>query len=128
MRWSYAIIALSLMACSTAIYANFADLIAQSNSNADRIAAQAQVNMQQDQQILAQRLQALAAAMEAQNPDTPIVVQAVPAQVQPVRITPPPVTKATPAAPPATMMPNATGLTPPSQNNSNNSNQWNYGF
>ncbi len=122
------LISFAVLCCSTAIYADSIDPIAEGNSNADRIAAQAQVNIQQQQRILTQRLQALAAAMQAQNPTVPIVVQPPPqVQKQPTPVAPP-AAAATPVAPQAAATPetNATGLAPPSQNN--NSNQWNYGF
>jgi hypothetical protein len=109
------------------VYADTVDPITQGNSNADRIAAQAQTNMTQQQQILAQRLQALSAAMQAQNPSTTIVVQQPVQTAQPTPVAPPAATP-TPAAPPVATTPNATGLSRPSQNNNNNSNQWNYGF
>ncbi len=122
------LLSLAVLCCSTVIYADSVGVINQANSNADRIAAQSQANITQQQQILTQRLQALAAAMQAQSPDTPIVIQTVPTPVQPAPSAPvtPPVTK---AAPPVATTPNATGFTPPSQNNNSNSrNQWNYGF
>lgn len=122
------LLGLAVLCCSTAIYADAVDPIAQGNSNADRIAAQAQTNMTQQQQILAQRLQTLSAAMQAQNPDSPIVVQQAPTPVQPVQPAPatPPATTATP---PVATTPSATGLKLPSQNNNNNSrNKWDYGF
>ncbi len=128
MKRSAAIMVLTLVCCCTAIYADAVDPIAQGNSNADRIAAQAQTNMIQQQQILAQRLQTLSAAMQAQNPDSPIVVQQAPTPVQPVQPAPatPPATTATP---PVATTPSATGLKLPSQNNNNNSrNKWDYGF
>lgn len=117
-------IALSLLLGSTLTYADSISTINQINSNADRIAAQAQNNMMQQQQVLAQRLQALSKAMQAQMPDVPMQpftpVQ-VPAPVQAVTATPPAAT---------TQQGNITGFAPPASrdNNSNNSNQWNYGF
>ena len=97
MKRSAAIIVLALGCCSTAIYADAVDPITQGNSNADRIATQGQTNMTQQQQILAQKLQALSAAMQAQNPDSPIVVQQAPTPVQPVQPAPatPPCSKST---------------------------------
>lgn len=122
---------LALLCCSTTIYADTASAVQQGNSNADSIAAAAQTNMVQQQQVLAQRLQALSAAMQAQNPSAPIVVQALPQapkQAAPVvapAATPPSAATQAPAA----SEHNATGLNPPAQsNNGNNSNQWNYGF
>ncbi len=128
MKQFYASIGFALVFCNTTLYAgSMQDAINQSNSNADRIVAQSQANIIQQQQILAQRLQALSAAMQAQNPDTPIVVQSVPVPVRAVPVQPPVVKTAPITKPPVTSTPNATGLKPSSQN-SNNSNQWNYGF
>lgn len=120
-----------LLCCGISVYADSPDLITQGNSNADRIATQAQSNMTQQQQILAQRLQALSAAMQAQNPQAPIVVQPAPSvsgQTQGSAPTPtpapatPPVATTQPA--PATTENNATGL----KQNNNSRNQWDYGF
>jgi len=126
-------IALSLLLSSTAAYANSISTIQQINNNADRIAAQAQTNITQQQQILAQRLQALSTAMQAQIPNAPLqqpVAVPSPAPIQPVIAapvaTPPQTTKAQPTV---TQQPNITGLAPAPQNNDvNNPNQWNYGF
>jgi hypothetical protein len=114
------LVGLAVLCCNTALYAaSLQDAINQSNSNADRIAAQSQANIIQQQQVLAQRLQALSAAMQAQNPDIPIVVQTVPTRVQPAPVAPPAVKVA----------PVVTTPTSPSQNNNGNSrNQWDYGF
>jgi hypothetical protein len=125
MKRSAAMMGLAFMLCSAAIYADDVDPVIQGNSSADRIAAQAQANMTQQQQVLAQRLQALSAAMQAQNPDVPIVVQQAPTPVQPAQ--PAPVTAPAQATPPVATTPSATGLRPSSQNN-NSRGKWDYGF
>lgn len=123
MKRFFALLSLAALCYTATIYADAVDPIQQGNSNADRIAAQAQANITQQQQILAQRLQALSAAMQAQIPNTAVVVQQPVPTVQPAPIIAPTIKK---APPPVATTPNATGLTPPAKNN--NSNQWNYGF
>ncbi len=127
----YAIISLTLLSFSAITYADSAADVNQGNSNADSIAAQAQTRITQQQQLLAQRLQALSAAMQAQNPNVLVVAQPIPkaAPVQAVEVPPVKSPLATPPQETTTTEANATGLAPPSANKkADNRNQWDYGF